>query len=109
MPRCESMVLSSGCRMRYLRSAAATYSPCGTMRTGGGGAGAGGCVLDNFVHEQRVVCAAENECVDVGVEAHDAFDALFDKVVGAWRVVLKVFDEWHPHGACERGDGDVGA
>ena len=70
---------------------------------------AGWGVLDNFVHEQRVVCAAENERVDVGVEAHDAFDALFDKVVGAWRVVLKVFDEWHPHGACERRDGDVGA
>lgn len=60
---------------------------------------ASGYVFDDFVHQQGVVRTTENEYVDLRVETHDAVDALLHEVVGTRRVVFKVFDQWHPHGA----------
>lgn len=61
---------------------------------------AGSCVFHNLWHEQREVCAAENDGVNIGVFLHELVNALLDEVVGAGRVGFIVFDERHPERTC---------
>ena len=65
-------------------------------------------VFQDLRHEQGVVGAAEDNGVDVGVEAHNLVDALLDEIVGPWGVGFVVFDEGHPKGTGDAGDLDVG-
>ena len=69
---------------------------------------AGGQVLQDFRHEQRVVGAAQDERIDLRVEVHDLVDALLDEVVGAGGVGLVILYQRHPEGAGDAADGDVG-
>ena len=69
---------------------------------------ASGQVFQNLRHEQRVMGTAEDDGVDLRVEAHDLVDALLDKVVGSRRVGLVVFDEGHPEGTGHARYLDVG-
>ena len=58
-----------------------------------------GNVFHDFVHQQRVVRAAEDKRVDVGVGAKEFADALLYEIVRARRVKLIVLHQRHPHRA----------
>ena len=68
----------------------------------------GGRILHDFVHEQGVVGAGQDEGVDVGIEAEHLVEPLFDKIVRTGRVVLAVFHQRHPHRAGHPRDRNVG-
>ena len=57
-------------------------------------------VLVDFVDEQGVVSASQNDRVDVGALVHELIDVFLDEVVGTVAIALAVLDQWHPHGAC---------
>jgi len=67
-----------------------------------------GHMLHDAAHEQGVVGAAEDDGVDVGVEAHELVDALLDEVVGSGRVGLVGFDDGSPQRTGYAGELDVG-
>ena len=52
--------------------------------------------------------AAEDDGIDLGVEAHDLVDTLLDEIVGSGGVGLVVLDEGYPEGAGDTRDLDVG-
>ena len=65
-------------------------------------------VLHDAAHEQGVVGAAEDDGVDVWVEAHELVDALLDEVVGSGRVGLVGFHDGCPQRTGHAGELDVG-
>ena len=65
-------------------------------------------VLPDFVHEEGIVGATEDDGVDLRVEPEELVDVFLHEVVGAGVVVLVVFDEGHPHGAGDFGDDGAG-
>ena len=65
-------------------------------------------VFQDLRHEQRIMGAAEDDGIDLGVETHDLVDALLDEVVGTGGVGLVVFHEGHPEGTGDACDLQVG-
>lgn len=58
--------------------------------------------------QQRIVCAAEYQCVDIGRQAEQRVEVFAHEVVGSVAVGFAVFDEGYPHGACVRVDAEAG-
>lgn len=58
-----------------------------------------GHVLIDFINEQGVMCAAQDDRVNIGALAQQQVDILLDKIVGAVTLALAVLDQWHPHRA----------
>lgn len=56
-------------------------------------------IFFDFFAEERVVRAAENECVNAWVSPEDFGDVFLYEIIGSVGSVLSVFDERHPHGA----------
>ena len=52
--------------------------------------------------------AAEDDSVDLGVEAHELVNALLHEIVGSWGVGLVVFHERYPEGTGDARDLQVG-
>lgn len=63
--------------------------------------------MADFVFEKWVVCASEDEEVDLRVFFEDGIEMFLDEIVGSGGCVFVVFDEGHPHGAGFAGEGDV--
>ena len=65
-------------------------------------------VLEDFVEQQGVMRAAEDDGVYLRVAQHDGVEAFLHEIVGSGGVVLVVLDEGHPQRAGHARDGDVG-
>ena len=68
---------------------------------------AAGHVFQDFIQQQRVMGASEDDGVNLGIGHEELVNALLDKIVGSGRVHLVVFYQWHPEGACHAADSDV--
>jgi hypothetical protein len=65
-------------------------------------------VLADFVLQEGVVGASEDEDVDLRICFQDGADVFLDASIGLGCVLPAIFDNRHPTGAGFAGDGDVG-
>lgn len=65
-------------------------------------------LLADFVEQEGIMGAAEDDGVDEGVLGKQFLKGVADEVVGSGLVELATFDQWHPHGTCLSHDGGTG-
>ena len=87
----EKVVLKAGCYVLALRD---DGDSCGDVE-------------HDFVEQQGVVCATEDDGVDEWVFRHEFVDAVLHEIIGTWFVKFAVFNERNPHRTSESCDAET--
>ena len=65
-------------------------------------------VFHDFGHQKGVMCATQNDGIDVGIAPHKLVNALLDEVIGTGTVGLVVLNQRHPERTCHTRYLDLG-
>src|SRR5690606_11294569 len=55
-------------------------------------------ILVNDGQQQRIMCASQNERIDMRIFVQNAVDMLFYKIISTRFVELSILYQWYPHG-----------